>query len=197
VFTSNLLTHPMPPLLPVSWQLNTTGAPLTAGTAGETVGRLWPNTNGFSAWAGSCADTNPTAYGSTHQAFAFIAGQTTTAALTVAPVKLRGLPADAFVTAFYDGTDPACAGQSFALGRSDLLGLLRVGLPYGKWRFQTPGQSQVLLAPLIPSLDATPLTEVVVNFTLADLDNPSPSPSGTATTTSTATPAPTSTSGAS
>ncbi len=195
VFASALPTYPMPPLMPVSWQVNTTGAALTAATAGATVGQLWPNTNGFSAWAGSCADANPTAYGVAHQAFAFIAGQSTIAALAVAPVKIRGLPADADVTAFYDGTDPACAGQSFALGKSDILGVLKVGLPYGQWRFQTPGQVQTLLAPLLPSPDSTPLTEVVVNFTLADLDNPSPSPSGSAAPTSSATPAPTATGG--
>lgn len=193
-FASTIETHPLPPLIPVSWQVNTTGAPVNASTAGATVGQLWPNTNGFSAWAGSCTDANPTGFGIAHQSFAFIAGKATTAALTIAPLKLRGLPADAAVTAFYVGTDPACAGQSFAVGRSDALGVLKVGLPYGNWRFQTPGQTQDLATPLVPSADATPLVELVVNFTLADLDNPSPSPSGTASASST--PSPTATGGA-
>ena len=69
----------MPPLVPVSWQVNTTGAAVNASTSGAIVGQLWPNTNGFSAWAGSCTDANPTAYGIAHQSFAFIAGQATVA----------------------------------------------------------------------------------------------------------------------
>lgn len=191
-FASSVETHPLPPLIPVSWQVNTTGAAVTTATAGAAVSSLWPNTNGFSAWAGSCTDANPTGYGVAHQSFAFIAGQTTTAALAVAPVKLRGLPADAPVTALYAGNDPACAGQSFAIGRSDAVGVLRAALPYGNWRFQTPGQAQALLAPLIPPLEATPPAEVIVNFTLAELDNPTPAPSPSGTATS-ATPDPTAT----
>ena len=60
-------------------------------------------------------------------------------------------------------------------------------MPYGNWTFVTPGQTQALTSALEPTPDGSPLDEVVVNFTLADLDNPSPS----ATATPSGTPSPT------
>ena len=179
--------HALPSAMPVSWQLNTTGSSPATSNAGGVVTALWPNTNGFTSWAGACADSNPAAYGVTRQSFAFIAGQTTHAALLAVPLKLRGLPAGALVTGRYAGSDAACVGQTVALGAAGELGVLRIAMPYGNWTFVTPGQTQALTSALEPTPDGSPLDEVVVNFTLADLDNPSPS----ATATPSGTPSPT------
>jgi hypothetical protein len=192
-FTAGDPEHPLPLALPMSWQVNTTGAAVTTSTADAIVTGLWPNTNGFSAWAGACTDANPSFYGATRQGFAFIAGKTTNAAVSAVPMKVRGLPADTVVTAKYAGADAACTNLEINLGRTNEVGVLLTALPYGDWTFDAAGETQPLIEPLVPTVDGTAHVVVWVNFTLADLDAPSSTatPTGSATVTATPTATPT------
>jgi prepilin-type N-terminal cleavage/methylation domain-containing protein len=177
VFAGRDEEFPLPGDLPVSWQINSTGEAVQESALGATVTGLWPETGGFTAWAGTCSDADPAALSATRQAFGLVGGGSTTARLASGPVRLRGLPADTPVTAEYVGPDGACALTSIALGRSNDKGILKVGLPYGDWRFVAEDETVRLDEPLVPAADGTPPEPVTVAFTLADLDNPSPSPS--------------------
>ncbi len=184
-FASANATYAIPASMPVRWQFNTTGASATAGVVGTPATALWPEPSGISAYPGMCADADPVAYGVSRQSFSLDAGGTSVAALDSAPVRVRGLLADIPVTARYVGTDGGCAFSPLVVGRSNNLGVLKVGLPYGDWEFVAGGQTHRLTAPLRPLGDGTPPEPAVVAFTLADLDNPcptaSPTPSGSPT----------------
>ena len=91
-------------------------------------------------------------------------------------MRLRGLPDDTVVTARYVGPDAGCATTTVDLGRSNNKGILKVGLPYGDWEFTAKTETVQLDEPLVPGPDGLPPEPLTVNFTLADLDNPSPSP---------------------
>jgi type II secretory pathway pseudopilin PulG len=168
--------YPPPADLDVTWQVADTGTTVQRGTLSTPVTGLWPNTRGFVAYAGRCADADPSTYvGQTRQSFAFAAGQTTVAGLRTAPVKLRGLPASATVVAKYTGSDASCPTVTFDLGTTDALGILKVGLPFGSWEFATPsfaapleGEKHAVTSPLTPQ---TAETTDTVNFTLENLDN--------------------------
>jgi prepilin-type N-terminal cleavage/methylation domain-containing protein len=175
---------------PVSWKLNDTGASVNRSAVGQTVSNLWPSTAGFTAWAGDCPDADPTAYGGTRQPFDLVAGADVATVLDVRPVKLRGITADTAVTAKHVGGGTGCTDTAIPLGKTDAKGILKIGLPNGTWQFTAKTETQEA-GPLAAGDEET----TVVNFTLADLDNPSPSPSptGTGTETATATPTPTGT----
>lgn len=178
-FSASNPDYPLPSTMPVMWQLNETGSIAVKTTVSSTVSNKWPLTTGFVSWAGSCTDASPlTNYGVSPQGFSFIAGQTTMAALNTGLVKLRGLPKDEPVTATYTGPDSGCAQAPVLLGNSNNLGILKVGLPYGKWSFTAKTQTQALSTPLAPPAAGSPADVVVVNFTLACLDDPSPIPLG-------------------
>lgn len=177
VFAGQDQEFPLPSGIAVSWQGTATGASIQSSSLGSAITGLWPETGGFTAWAGTCADADPSSVSATRQGFGFVAGGTTTASLSSGPVRLRGLPADTVVTARYVGPDAACTMPDLNLGRSNDKGILKVGLPYGDWRFFAEDQNRRLDVPLVPAPDGTPPAPVTVAFTLADLDNPSPSPS--------------------
>jgi prepilin-type N-terminal cleavage/methylation domain-containing protein len=178
-FSASNSDYPTPSVMPVMWQLNDTSSLAVASTVGSTITNRWPLKTGFVAWAGSCTDANPlTSYGVSPQGFPFTAGQTTIAALNTGLVRLRGLPKNEAVTANYAGPDGACGQAPVLLGTSNNLGILKVGLPYGKWSFTAKTQTQDLATPLAPPAAGSPAEVVVVNFTLACLDNPSPIPQG-------------------
>lgn len=171
-----------PGALPASWQISETNTTVQASALGGTVADLWPTSSGFTAWAGQCAEADPSGFpGIVRQGFALQAGGNTVATLATAPVKLRGLPADEPVTAEYRGPDGTCTGWTIALGRSNDRGILKVGLPYGRWAFSADTETKVLDDPLAPPAEGAAADPVLVNFTLADLDNPSPSPTVTPT----------------
>lgn len=177
-FAASNPDFPLPSVIPAMWQLNVTSPIAVASTVGSTVSNRWPLTSGFSAWAGSCTDADPLHYGVAPQGFGFTAGQTTLAALNTGLVRLRGLPKDEQVTATYIGPDATCVQPPVVVGTSNNLGILRVGLPYGEWSFTAKNQTQPLTAPLAPPAAGAPAEVVVVNFTLACLDDPSPIPEG-------------------
>ncbi len=173
-FSTGEATYAYPPTMPVTWQVNATGSSTNAATAGVTVTDLWPTTAGVTAWAACSA---PQVFGS------LTAGATTAITLPAARVKIRGLPQDVAVT----GT---CGTTTVALGSTNSLGILKVGLPYGLWSFTSTGQTQVLADPLAAPPQADPDEVVRVDFTLADLDGASPTPTPTVTPTPTPTPTP-------
>ena len=177
VFAGQDQEYPLPSAMPVSWQVSSTGEAVRSSTLGSVVSGLWPATGGFTAWAGTCSDADPSAASATRQAFGLVGGGSTTAAIASGPVRLRGLPADTPVTARYAGPDAACTVPDINLGRSNDKGILKVGLPYGLWRFLAEEENIRLEFPLVPAADGTPPAPVTVVFPLADLDNPSPSPS--------------------
>jgi prepilin-type N-terminal cleavage/methylation domain-containing protein len=192
-FSSANPDYSLPSVMPVMWKLNATGAVAAKSTVATVITNRWPLTTGFTSWAGSCSDADPLVYSGSPQSFVFTSGATTSAALNTALVKIRGLPKDTMVTANYTGPDGACGQAPVQLGKSNDLGILKVGLPYGKWSFIGGGQTQPLATPLAPPVAGSPATPVVVNFTLADLDNPSPSPTPTGTGTASPTATPTAT----
>jgi prepilin-type N-terminal cleavage/methylation domain-containing protein len=187
-FAGDRPEYPLLAGFPVSWQVNETGASVNPGTVGTTVSGQWPSTSGFSAWAGDCPDADPQGYGLPRESFAFVAGSDASVVLDVRPVKLRGITANTSVTVKHAGSGPGCSSTTLDLGKTDAKGILKVGLPNGAWQVSAGAQTQqVTLTPPAPEAD-DPTT--VVNFTLANLDEPSPSPTPTSTSTSTETPSP-------
>ncbi|MCX6431421.1 MAG: prepilin-type N-terminal cleavage/methylation domain-containing protein [Actinobacteria bacterium] len=177
-FAGSLADFPLVAGMPVQWQVSETGATLHTGAVGTTVAGQWPTLSGFAAWPGDCADADPQVYASARQAFDFIPGDQVAAALTVRPVKLRGLPADTPVTVKHKG-GTGCTTTAIPIGRSNANGILRVGLPNGDWTFTALTETQPLVAPLAPPAAGAEEPITVVSFTLANLDaSPSPSPSG-------------------
>ncbi len=180
VFGSADADFPLPNAMPVTWQLNSVGATPSNSTAGSTITGLWPATTGFTAWAGRCTDSDPQAYSATRPAFAFVPGQATLAAFDVQRVKIRGLPASEEVRAVYAGPDPACSGLEFPVGNSNDVGILRISMPWGTWRFQAGGVTETSAA-FTPVAGGATADVVTVAFTLASLDSPSPTPSTSGT----------------
>jgi prepilin-type N-terminal cleavage/methylation domain-containing protein len=143
--------YPLPSSFPVTWLLNATGEPLHTSQTGASVADVWPMPTGFSAWAGTCADADPAANGGTRVAYALSAGAPTLATVAGAPVVLTGLQPNQAVTLSYAGTDAGCSFASRTLGNATSAGMLKVSLPYGKWRFTAGGTSKTLPAPLTPA----------------------------------------------
>jgi type II secretory pathway pseudopilin PulG len=175
-FTGDREQYPLVDGFPVSWQVNETGATLNRALVGQPVADQWPSTSLFSAWAGDCADADPEDYSASRQSFPLIPGETPVVALDVRPVKLRGITADTPVTARHVGSAPGCTSTDLPLGRTDELGILRVSLPNGTWDVSAGPQTKQV-GPLGPPAEGAEDPVTTVNFTLADLDNPSPSPS--------------------
>ncbi len=179
-FAGSLADFPLVSGMPVQWQVSETGATLHAGAVGTAVTGQWPTVSGFAAWAGDCSDADPQGYSSIRQAFDFIPGDQVAAVLTVRPVRLRGLPANAPVTARHVGGS-GCTTSAIPIGTSNDKGILRVGMPNGDWTFTALTETQVLESPLVPPAEGAEEPITLVNFTLDNLDaSPSPSPSGSA-----------------
>jgi hypothetical protein len=184
-------TFPLPAAMPVTWQFNTTGASASVAAAGGPVTGLWPEPSGINAFAGQCSDADPLTYSLSRENFALEAGGLAVAQVATAPVKLRGITAATPVVAHYVGSDTACTVTTVALGTTNAQGVLKVGLPYGRWTFSAGGQTQT--APVMrPDDEGNPPPVEVVAFTLANLDGvcPSASPSGSASPTPTDTASP-------
>ena len=184
-FDGTLADYPVAPGTPVTWSLNQTGASVQAAAVGTPVTGLWPATTGFHAWLGDCADADPQDYSAVPQSFALVAAGTTNAELDARPVKIRGLPANTHVTARHVGTGVGCTVTNLDLGPSDSHGIVRTGLPNGSWSFTAAGQTQQLTQPLTPPAAGVQEQPTVVNFTLANLDQPTASPTPTPTPTGT------------
>jgi len=175
-FSGSNAEYPLTLGLPVTWQMNNTGATKNASTVNGSATNIWPNLTGYSAWAYTCSDSDPASSSAQRQSFGLLPGATSQAQLGGQPLKLRGLTANTTVTANYLGNDATCAGSTINLGRSGATGILKVSVPYGKWSFSAGGQTQIMATAFVPNGDGTSPDAVTVNFTLASLDIPTASP---------------------
>lgn len=120
----------------------------TSGTT-TTVAGLWPFSDGYTVWAGSCLQSDPaTAGGARDTAVVVGPGATgsTTTALAAAEIAVRtaaALPVvNATVLAYPLSTDGCAASENpLTLGVTNGSGVLRTSLPAGDWRLQVSGRS--------------------------------------------------------
>lgn len=131
---------------------------LASSPTGTSVTGLWPTLDGYAAWAGSCADSDPAGAptsGSRGDPVVIAAGDTAAVDARLAPVDLTvtdgatGLPlATTLVTAVSQST---CSGSdgSLTLGSTDAAGQLKASLPFGTWLLSAGGRADI--APMSPS----------------------------------------------
>lgn len=134
-----------------------TGTKVVPGTGTpRTVGSLFPYSDGYQVWAGSCADADPEAVGgggaplypgATRQPpLAVSPGGTTTGTVDLASANLiverNAVPQPGLtVTAHHDPDSVCASGSVLTLGTTDAAGVVQAALPYGTWRFEVTGQS--------------------------------------------------------
>jgi prepilin-type N-terminal cleavage/methylation domain-containing protein len=122
----------------------------------RTIGNLFPYTDGYGAWAGSCADADP--QGTDGNKVAFWPGATRDAALDASPgsaatgtVNMPTVELHYGGTSFSSGThnimavhlaDNGCpTGLQYTVGTFSGPNVSLVALPYGTWTFQVSGGS--------------------------------------------------------
>jgi type II secretory pathway pseudopilin PulG len=155
------------------------GVVAVAGTgASRTIGSLFPYTDGYQPWAGSCSDADPQGVKPTGGAYypgatrpapitvtpgATSTGTVALPAITVATQTLAGAArANVSVTATHVvpagvSVDPACtSGEIYTLGTTNASGLITVALPYGTWRISAAGTSTTADQTLSPLISTTP-----------------------------------------
>jgi hypothetical protein len=136
-----------------------TGTKEFAGTGTiRSVGNLFPYEEGYSAWAGSCADADPEgedgnglAYweGATRETeVQSLPGGTATGQINLATVTvnvtglLPGTPVD--LVAVHDADNGCPSGLQYTLGSFTGAGTAVVALPYGLWTLQVEGMTPSL-----------------------------------------------------
>jgi prepilin-type N-terminal cleavage/methylation domain-containing protein len=158
------------------------GLKVVAGVAGtsRTAGSLFPYTDGWDTFAGSCSDADPE--GIKPVGGPYYVGASRTAPISVTPgntssgtvplpaltVQTRTLvPAarpNVQVTATHvvpggAAVDPGCtAGEVYTLGNTNASGNLTVALPYGKWSISAAGTATTATVQLSPLSVAGPVT---------------------------------------
>ena len=190
-WAGSLTEYPIPGGLPVTWGINETGAPFEVGAVGTPITGRWPTTSGFTAWAGDCADADPQVYEASRQSFDLVAGTIARTELGLRPVRLRKLAPGAEVTVQHVGGGAGCTTSAFEIGPANEDGVLRIGLPNGRWAFTaTDGditETIELPEPLAPPAAGAEEAVTIVPFTAFE---PEPSPSASPTETVSPTPAP-------
>jgi Tfp pilus assembly protein PilV len=158
-----------------------TGTKLVAGSANPlSVGNLFPASDGYQAWAGSCADADPQGVDAGSNAFYPGAqrddpinappNQTTSATVTVASVTVQvvdgsGNPqANRSITAVHAADSVCASGETHTVGTTDANGDITIGLPFGTWQLQESGHSAVGSWPSVTlnPLDTLPRATVTV-----------------------------------
>lgn len=191
-FTGALADFPLAAGIPVTWQVNQTGAPIEVGAVGTPVVGRWPAPTGFTAWAGDCADADPQQYGAARDSYPFVAGEQTRAELSVRPVRLRELTPGATVRARHLGGGAGCTDGPFDVGAANDEGVLRFGLPNGSWEVEaTDGEltETITLPDLEPPAAGAEEEVAVVPFTVF-VPPPTPEPSGSASPSASPSPSP-------
>jgi hypothetical protein len=149
----------------------------------RTIGSLFPADDGFTAWAGSCADADPEGQqpnsggafwngGQRDPPLSTPAGVTTagtvdlkTAAITV--TGTGGLPLAGATVVATHAADAGCAtGETHTLGTTNATGALSAALPFGTWQLTVTGHSP---APSWPSLVLDPTATTTPAVTVATL----------------------------
>jgi hypothetical protein len=136
---------------------------VTSGGVYTTVTNLWPSTDGYTAWAGGCADSDPGNTGAGRGAPTVVApGGSGDVAAWLAPVDITVsskatsvVQPNVAVTATSSSTCPAGQG-TIALGRTDPTGHLKSSLPFGSWVLTVP--SGYLPVTILPNSTTTATT---------------------------------------
>lgn len=142
---------------------------LASSASGTLVTGLWPTLDGYAAWSGSCADSDPAGAptsGSRGDPVVIDPGDTATVEARLAPLDLTVTTTDvvaipvgnAIVTATSQST---CTGSDgvLTLGTTDSAGRLTTSLPFGTWLLSAGGVPDD--APMSPSATG------VTTYTLA------------------------------
>lgn len=144
-----------------------------------TISNLFPASDGYTVWAGSCADADPEGLdvigdpyypGALRSAAAeTIPGGTTATDLVLNPVRVvvtvGGVPVGGVAVVITHTPDHVCAaGESFDVGTTELDGTLNAELPYGTWTVDVAGHLPAGVSPTITisPLDALPRADVAV-----------------------------------
>lgn len=134
-----------------------TGDPALPTSQPVTATDLFPYLNGYQAWAGQCLDADPEGvnpnggqpyYPGAQRASAVPSNPNATTAGTVQMksvdvlVTSGGTPVpNASVQAYHDPDNGCPQGSVLSLGTTDASGYVRVGLPFGTWRFQVQNRT--------------------------------------------------------
>lgn len=122
---------------------------------------VFPWIDGYSTWAGDCADADPQGESSPGVPYypgavrpdpvATIPGSISAGTILMPEVSVNAGSPGRVVTAVHMA-DPGCAGGTFALGISGALGVVNAALPYGTWDIHVDGASIAFttLSPLDP-----------------------------------------------
>jgi prepilin-type N-terminal cleavage/methylation domain-containing protein len=147
---------------------------VTPSAVTTTVSGLWPFSDGYTMWAGQCAQADPAASGGTRNPALIVApGATATSGVALAPVTVTvknvlGLPQIGATVVAYPVNTTGCATTEnpLTLGATDATGTLLTSLPAGAWKLQVNGKSPSGSWPVTPVLLPTTLgTTVAVNTT--------------------------------
>jgi hypothetical protein len=143
-------------------------APVGAATV-IAAKNLWPFTDGYAIWPGSCTDANPAkapTNGSTNPALVIAPGAVVSTTVNLTPVDVTvvngaGVPqVGATVTAVKpSGSTTGClTDQTLTLGVTDATGHLKTSLPNGKWQ----AKSGISLSPAFSVIGTPTVTQVSV-----------------------------------
>jgi hypothetical protein len=152
----------------------------TGSGLARSIGSLFPANDGYTVWAGSCADADPEgqlpnsggAYwtgGERADPISSPAGATTagTVAVKTATITVTGtggLPLTGATVVATHAPDSVCAaGETHTLGLTDATGSLSAALPFGTWQITVTGHSPVTTWPslvLDPTATTTPTVAV-------------------------------------
>ncbi len=171
VTASTTSGYALPATLPNAFQLYNTGiqpagiksVPSTGSTT--TVTGLWPFSDGYALWSGTCSQSDPVKAGGARQASTVLApGATGTAQLWFFPVSVHvvnvdGVPlAGATVVANPTSTlgcmpvGSTIDSQNWVLGKTASDGTLLTSLPAGSWTLSIAGRNPDGTWPDTPSL---------------------------------------------
>jgi|CXWL01.1.fsa_nt_gi prepilin-type N-terminal cleavage/methylation domain-containing protein len=151
----------------------------TGSTNPRTINNLFPATDGYSVWAGSCADADPE--GLDIDSAPYYSGAQRSAPLTTTPAVTTDTdlylnpvrivvanevgPVDAHEVVITHAADHVCAsGESFVAGYTAADGTLDAELPCGTWTVSITGHSAQTTYPTvaISPLDGSPRPDVNV-----------------------------------
>jgi hypothetical protein len=158
------------------------GIKMVAGSGSpRTIPNLFPFSDGFEVWGGSCLDANPEGVNGSGVAFypgasrlgplAMNPGASTAATLsfpeiTVTTKTAGNVPRSGITVVASHAADAGCpAGESYALGTTNASGQVSTALPYGTWKITATSAvgtpfTNVSLSPLNPPA-LTPVTVIV------------------------------------
>ena len=141
--------HALPTPLPGLTYFNTGLLPsgtrtVPVGAASMTLSNLWPFSDGYSIWAGTCKQADPASSGASRPAAEpMTPGTTQTTAVALAPVQIKATRADGsplpstVVRAIPNDTTGCAAGElALTLGTTGAGGNLLTSLPGGAWKLQ-------------------------------------------------------------